>query len=242
MRPLVALCLAPLLGCSDGASPGYPDAGPDLIGIVQGPDACGPYAQMVVGERRTWIGRFGQGQFETQTTVELFDADGFITETVLSGDPDDVHGEGTNRYQCDEQGLRTAGTSFRYVDPSGTIYFLREVEYDPPLLRVRRTLAVGDRWEEATSKDFYQEGFGGPPQSAVFDVFMEYRVAAEQIVATAAGSWPSLLVEGIDQDTGQIAERDWRVEGVGDVMFATYQDGVPGFSQELAAIEHPSPP
>ena len=239
MRHLLILSLTPtLLGCAgDGASMAFPDAGPDLLpGVVEGPDTCGRFAHLIVGQRRTWVGRFGQGEFVTTTTVESFDVDGQITESLLSGDPRDAHGEGENHYRCDEDGLRTMDTSFTYQGTDGTVYFLQEDEYDPPILRVRRALALGDTWTESSSHTHYEEGFGGP-QSSVLDVNMEYRVAAEQIAATVAGSWPALLVEGTNTDTGDIAERDWRVDGVGDVIFATYTDGVPGFAQELVSIE-----
>jgi hypothetical protein len=226
------------LGCGTAteAVPG-PDAGPDLLpGASAETDTCGPWAHFIVGQKRTWVGRFGQGQFETTTTVDSFEADGAITETVLSGDPDDFHGEGANHYQCDEEGLRTVDTSFEYLGPDGTLYFYQQIEYDPPTLRVRRALALGDTWEQVGTRYVYSSN-----GDAVQDVDLEYRVVAEQIAATAAGTWPTLLVEATDETTGDVAERDWRAEGVGAVIFATFTDGVPGFAQELTSIELPPP-
>jgi len=132
-------------------------------------------------------------------------------------------------------GLRTVDTSFEYLSPDGMVFFEQTLEYDPPILRVPRSLALGDTWEESPTRYTYS-GSG----DSVDDLDMEYGVVAEQIVATGAGSWPALLVEGRDLYTNDLAERDWRVAGVGDVIFATYQNGVPGLAQELVSIELPT--
>jgi hypothetical protein len=226
-----------ILGCGGGGSEADPisgpDAGPDLLPAApEGPEDCGRFARMVVGMTRTWVGRFGQSQFVTTTSIESFDEDGLITESLLSGDPQDFHGEGVNHYQCDAEGLHTADTSFQWLGPDGTVYFYQQFEYDPPILRAKRNLALGDTWQEDLTRYSYTS-----QGDDIQDLSMEYRVTAEQIVSTGAGSWPALLVEGWDLLGDQIAERDWRVDGVGDVMFATYQNGMPGFAQELQAIE-----
>ena len=235
MRPVTALlALGPIMvGCGDAAG-GLPDAGPDLLSGNDGSsDVCGPWAAYVVGRTRQWVGRFGGGgQFETTTVVDSFDGDGLITETVMSGDPeDDFHGEGTNHFRCDEGGLRTVDTEFEYLGLDGQVYYYESREYDPPMLRVRRNLALGDTWSESSTVTQYSS-FG----NSVDDLNVDYQVAAEQLVVTAAGAWNALLVEGTN-DAGDIAERDWRAPGVGAVMFATFDNGVPGFAQELTALE-----